>query len=108
MSDRESVAALADEELVAVIGGRQRLRRAALLELIRRAAERPGLVAELGDLAASEPVREDRLFHLVSMAWVAIIGLLSLETPASRGFAEAAFGQLDASDQTAFLAYLGV
>jgi hypothetical protein len=51
-------------------------------------------------------LREDRMFHLVSMAWVAIIGLLAIETEHSRNLADAAFRALDAKDQESLLSYL--
>lgn len=73
-----------------------------------RAHNNPRLVGELGVLAKDARLREDRLFHLVSMAWVAIIGLLSIETPSSRGLAQEAFDALDGRDQELLLGYLHV
>jgi len=107
-SDRESLRGLRDDEIIALIAEGRRLRRAALLELIDRASNNPRLVPELARLAADPRLREDRLFHLISMAWVAIIGLLSIETPTSRALAEEAFEQLDARDQGLLLDYLHV
>ncbi len=107
-SDRAALAALSDAEIIAIVAEGRRERRAALLELIDRAASKPQLEAELAALAADTRLREDRLFHLISMAWVAIIGLLSIDRLTSRALAADAFEQLDARDKTLLLDYLRV
>ncbi|MEV0460778.1 hypothetical protein [Catellatospora methionotrophica] len=106
--DRAAVKALSDHEIIELIGRGRTLRRAALLELIDRARTDAHLVQPLADLAEDPRLREDRLFHLVSMAWVAIIGLLGIETRGSRAAASRAFAALDARDQELLLGYLRV
>ncbi|MEV1332222.1 hypothetical protein AB0J20_21925 [Micromonospora costi] len=57
-------------------------------------------------LSGLPALRGDRMFRLVSLAWAAIIGVLSAETPHARRIAYAAFAALDAADQVDFLAYV--
>lgn len=78
----------------------------AVFELIDRARNDNEAATRLGELSRLPALRADRVFHMVSLAWAAIIGLLSAETPHARGIAYAAFAALDAGDQADFLAYV--
>jgi hypothetical protein len=51
--------------------------------------------------------REDRLFHAISLAWAAIIGLLATQQPSARTLAYEAFADLDRAEQEQLLTYLG-
>lgn len=94
-------------ELAALASGRGPQRAPAVLELIRHAAD-PEVAEVLGALSRLPILRDDRIFHLVSLAWVAIIGLLASETDHSREVAYAAFGGLPIDDRELLLIYLRV
>jgi uncharacterized membrane-anchored protein len=93
-------------ELTALAPSRNRYAGRAVFELARRARTDESAVKALGDLSHLQQLRDDRIFHLVSQAWAAIIGLLAAETSYSRQTAYAAFADLDPSDQSALLSYL--
>lgn len=95
-------------DLESVVERRGLYRAKAVFELAGRAADDESAVAALGRLSRLPHVRDDRLFHLVSLAWAAIIGLLAAETPAARRTAYAAFADLAAGDRDDLLAYLRV
>ncbi|MFI7553062.1 hypothetical protein ACIBQ2_25330 [Micromonospora sediminimaris] len=78
----------------------------AVFELADRAARDDDAATRLGELSRLPALREDRVFHSVSLAWAAIIGLLATETPHARGVAYAAFEALPATDQADLLAYV--
>ncbi|QGN48444.1 hypothetical protein GKC29_17425 [Micromonospora sp. WMMC415] len=78
----------------------------AVFELVDRAGADDDAATTLGDLSRLPALRHDRVFHLVSLAWAAIIGLLAAETPYARSVAYAAFAALDAVDQRDFLSYV--
>ena len=105
-ADVPPVATLSDEELDLAVREGGRLRGPAMFELIDRGRTSAGTAELLGALALHEPLRHDRLFHLVSAAWAAIIGLLSIETPRARQLGYEAFYELPADDRAALLAYL--
>ena len=60
----------------------------------------------LGAISRLPSARTDRVFHGPSLAWAAIIGLLSAETGQSRAEAYAAFHDLAEDDQRRLLEYL--
>jgi hypothetical protein len=93
-------------ELVSMVERRDVYRAKAVFELAGRAAGDESAVVALERLTRLPHVRDDRLFHLVSLAWAAIIGLLAAETPTARRAAYDAFADLDAADQDGLLAYL--
>jgi len=65
----------------------------------------PGAVEALGRLAKLPLLRRDK-FHMITLGWAAIIGLLAGETPRSRQLAYEAFADLDEREQADFLRYL--
>jgi hypothetical protein len=93
-------------ELAALVEAGDVYRAKAVFELAARAGTDTAAATALGSLTHLPLLRNDRLFHLVSLAWAAIIGLLAAETPYSRQTAYTAFADLDPSDQTALLSYL--
>ncbi|MEU5566148.1 hypothetical protein [Micromonospora musae] len=97
-----------NEELADLVRQGGPYRGKAVFELVDRARDDNEAATRLGELSRLPALREDRLFHVVSLAWAAIIGLLSAETPHARGIAYAAFAALDAGDQADFLAYVKV
>ncbi|MET8040911.1 hypothetical protein ABZU25_08600 [Micromonospora sp. NPDC005215] len=99
---------MTNEKLTDLAAGRAPYRGKALFELIGRAPSDDDAATRLDQLSRLPALREDRAFHLVSLAWAAITGLLAAETAHARGRAYAAFGALDRTDQANFLAYLGV
>lgn len=95
-------------ELAALVEARDVYRAKAVLELAARAAADDAAASALGDLTRLPLMRDDRLFHLVSLAWAGIIGLLAAETEHARRTAYAAFGDLEPGDRADLLSYLGV
>ncbi|MET8150457.1 hypothetical protein ACIBSW_09570 [Actinoplanes sp. NPDC049668] len=93
-------------ELTALACGNHPHRGRAVLELIGRARTDDAATDALGDLSRLPSLREDRMFHLVSLAWAAIIGLLAAATERSWATAHAAFADLDFDDRLALLTYL--
>jgi hypothetical protein len=93
-------------ELAGLVERRDVYRAKAVFELAARAAGDEAAAAALERLSRLPVARDDRLFHLVSLAWAAIIGLLAAETPFARQAAYAAFGGLEPADQSDLLAYL--
>jgi hypothetical protein len=71
-------------ELTDLAQSRHPNRGKAVFELARRAGADDAAVTALGALSRLSMLREDRLFHLVSQAWMAIIGLLAAETDHAR------------------------
>lgn len=63
-------------------------------------------IGHLAAISRLPSARSDRLFHGPSLAWAAIIGLLSAETEQSRAEAYAAFHDLAEDDQRRLLEYL--
>lgn len=78
----------------------------AVFELVDRARSDDDAASRLEQLSRLTTLREDRAFHLVSLAWAAIIGLLGAETVHARASAYAAFEALGPSEQMDFLAYV--
>ncbi|WP_232344442.1 hypothetical protein [Actinoplanes awajinensis] len=101
----QPLSGLPDEQLAELARGRGSQRAPAVLELITRAG-RDEIADLLGELSRLPLLREDRLFHLVSVAWAAIIGLLAAETPHAREVAYAAYADLPQRDQELLLIYL--
>ena len=95
-------------ELTALVEARDVYRAKAVLELAARAAADDAAASALGGLTRLPLMRDDRLFHLVSLAWAAVIGLLAAETAHARRTAYAAFGDLEPGDQADLLSYLRV
>jgi hypothetical protein len=93
-------------ELDALARGRGTFRARAVLELVRRARTDDAATDALGELSRLPWLREDRVFHLVSMSWAAIIGLLAAHTERCWATAHAAFADLDPGDREALLNYL--
>ncbi len=79
----------------------------AVFELVDRARSDDDAATRLDQLSRLPALREDRAFHLASLAWAAIIGLLAAETAHARARAYAAFEALDRAEQVDFLAYVG-
>lgn len=78
-----------------------------VFELIHRArADDPAAAKALRDLSEHPALRNDRIFHMVSLAWAAIIGLLGTEKPYTRQLAYDAFAKLEPKDQENLLFYL--
>ncbi|MGK5444190.1 hypothetical protein ACSNN7_20560 [Micromonospora sp. URMC 105] len=97
---------MSNEELTELVRRGGPYRGKAVFELVDRAASDDDAVTRLGDLSRLPALRDDRVFHLVSLSWAAIIGLLAAETAHSRSVAYAAFRALPAVDQTEFLMYV--
>ncbi|MEU8211595.1 hypothetical protein AB0B85_20640 [Micromonospora sp. NPDC049044] len=98
---------MTNAELTDLAASRNPYRGKAVFELIDRAPTDNDAATRLDQLSRLPALREDRLFHLVSLAWAAITGLLAAETAYARTRAYAAFGALGRADQDDFLAYLG-
>ncbi|BBH66676.1 hypothetical protein ACTI_33610 [Actinoplanes sp. OR16] len=77
----------------------------AVFELGDRAATDDDAATVLGELTALPVVRDDR-FHLVTLAWAAIVALLTAGTPHARQVAYQAFAGLPDSEQRDLLLYL--
>ncbi|PZF96485.1 hypothetical protein C1I93_13790 [Micromonospora endophytica] len=95
-----------NDELAELAGSGGPYRGKAVFELVDRARADDDAASRLGELSLLAALRGDRLFHSVSLAWAAIIGLLAAETPHARTVAYAAFAALSAPDQAEFLAYV--
>ncbi|MEV6815508.1 hypothetical protein [Micromonospora sp. NPDC051296] len=93
-------------ELAGLAKGGGPYRGKAVFELIDRAKSDDDAATRLGELSRLSALREDRAFHLVSLAWAAIIGLLAAETPYARSVAYGAFAALAGTDQAELLAYV--
>jgi hypothetical protein len=93
-------------DLRSLVERRDVFRAKAVLELAARAANDDAAVPALAEISRIAYVRNDRLFHMVSLAWAAIIGLLAAETPASRAAAYQAFADLEPADRADLLTYL--
>lgn len=93
-------------QLKALAWGCTPYRAKAVLELALRARRDDAAVTALGELSQLPPLRESRLFHLVTLSWAAITALLAAETVRSRRVAYARFADLDPDDQQALLLYL--
>jgi hypothetical protein len=95
-------------ELTDLAQSRHPNRGKAVFELARRAGTDNAAATALGALSRLPMLRDDRLFHLVSQAWAAIIGLLAAETDHARRTAYAAFADLEPGDRGDLLTYLKV
>jgi len=93
-------------DLFALVERRDVFRAKAVLELAARAGHDDDAVPALAEISRIAYVRNDRLFHLVSLAWAAIIGLLAAETTTARAAAYRSFADLDPADQANLLTYL--
>ncbi|GAB3936589.1 hypothetical protein GCM10027614_13340 [Micromonospora vulcania] len=78
----------------------------AVFELVDRARSDDDAATRLDQLSRLPALREDSAFHLVSLAWAAIIGLLAAETAHARASAYSAFAALGRTEQAGFLAYV--
>ncbi len=105
-TEQPGLGAKSAAELVEFATSKDRYAGQAVFELARRAATDDAAVTALGSLSRLPALREDRIFHLVSQAWAAIIGLLAAETPFARQTAYSAFADLDQDDQRNLLSYL--
>lgn len=97
---------MSNEELADLAAQGGPYRGKAVFELVDRARADDEAATRLDQLSRLPALREDRAFHLVSLAWAAIIGLLAAETPHARKLAYAAFAALDPADRTDFLSYV--
>lgn len=93
--------------LVDMVRHRHPDRGRAVFELADRAPREDESATALGEVSRLPQARGDR-FHLISLAWAAIIGLLAAETAHSRQVAYDAFAALDDSDSANLLDYLKV
>ena len=94
--------------LRALVERRDVYRGKAVLELAARAPVDDDAATALGELSRLPVLREDRLHGYVSLAWVAITGLLAAGTAHARSAAYAAFADLPPDDRALFLTYLKV
>jgi hypothetical protein len=101
-----AVRQMRNEELAELAQRGSPYRGKAVFELIDRARTDDDAATRLGMLSRLTSLREDRVFHMVSLAWAAIIGLLAAETPHARQVAYTAFAAQEATDQTSLLSYL--
>jgi hypothetical protein len=97
---------MSNDELASLIAEGHLYRGKAVFELADRAKSDVDAAARLGALTRLPLLRDDRLFHHVSLAWSAIVGLLAAETPEARQIAYEAFEALDPDDQRDLLDYL--
>ncbi|MGC4878377.1 hypothetical protein ACLQ26_19230 [Micromonospora sp. DT43] len=97
---------MTNEELAKLAASGGPYRGKAVFELVDRAHSDDDAAIRLDRLSRLPALREDRAFHLVSLAWAAIIGLLATETSHARARAYAAFEALARTEQTDFLAYV--
>jgi hypothetical protein len=103
----ETVAAYTDRELEDAIREEGRMTSAAVFELGRRAQREPALTRTLASVADLAHIRSTRLFgHGLSLADIAIMDLIAIDTPGTRALAYQAFESLDARAKTLLLAYL--
>ncbi|MGC4746128.1 hypothetical protein ACLQ28_10755 [Micromonospora sp. DT201] len=98
---------MTNQELAELANSGGPYRGKAVFELVDRARADDDAASQLDQLSRLPALREDRAFHLVSLAWAAIIGLLAAETAQARARAYAAFEALNRTEQTHFLAYVG-
>lgn len=75
--------------------------------LVDRAKQDRDAAGRLAALSTLPAVRDDRLFHRASLAWVAIIGLLESGELDNRGLAYEAFYAMEPEDRDDLLSYLG-
>ncbi|TQS42637.1 hypothetical protein [Cryptosporangium phraense] len=99
---------LSNAELEEAVRSGHFYRARAVFELGDRARSDTDAADRLGALTQLSLLQNDRLFHLVSLAWAAIISLLSAEAPHPRSVAYAAFAGLEDDDQRRLLRYLKV
>ncbi|MFI5891466.1 hypothetical protein ACIA5D_15285 [Actinoplanes sp. NPDC051513] len=102
------VRAMSVGELRALVERADVYRAKAVFELAARAGRDDAAVAALSAASHLPHIRNDRIFHRVSLAWGAIIGLLAAKTPGSRNAAYAAFADLGPADREDLLTYLRV
>ena len=95
-------------QLLRLVENRDVYRAKAVFELAARAKTDDAAADALGRISRLPVARNDRLFHLVSLAWAAIIALLAAETPHSRNIAYEATAELGERDQADLLTYLKV
>jgi len=101
-----AVGEMSNAELAGLIEEGHPFRGKAVFELADRARQDIDAATRLGALSRLPLLRNDRLFHHVSLAWSAIVGLLAAETPDARRIAYEAFDALDPADQRDLLDYL--
>lgn len=99
------VGEMSNVELARLARDSNRFRGRAVYELADRAAADEDAATILGQLTALPALREDR-FHLVSMAWAAIVALLQTQAAHARREAYRSFGALPDQEQQDFLEYL--
>ncbi|MDI6104821.1 hypothetical protein QLQ12_40155 [Actinoplanes sp. NEAU-A12] len=97
---------MSNVELARLARDSNRFRGRAVYELADRAAAGEDAATILGQLTTLSALREDR-FHLVSMAWAAIVALLQTQTAHARRVAYGSFAALPEQEQENFLEYLG-
>jgi hypothetical protein len=105
-SPEPPVGSMSVAELAGLVRAHGPYRGKAVFELAARARTDDAAATALGEVSRLPAARGDRLFHLVSLAWAAITGLLAAETPHARRTAYAAFADLEPGDQEALLSYL--
>jgi hypothetical protein len=97
---------LSNEELASLVAEGHLDRGKAVFELADRARSDVDAATRLGALTRLPLLRDDRLFHHVSLARSTTVGLLATETEQARQIAYEAFEALDADDQRDLLDYL--
>jgi hypothetical protein len=98
---------LTNRELADLVQAGNVYRGKAVFELADRAkAEDADAIKKLGELTRLPQLRNDKLFHRVSLAWAAITALLAAEHSSARSAAYAAFAELPEAEQQDFLLYL--
>lgn len=102
-----SLDALTDAELQDLVRSGAPDRGKAVYLLVDRAKQNRDSASRLATLSTLPAVRDDRLFHRVSLAWVAIIGLPEAGDVDNRALAYEAFYALEQEDRDDLLSYLG-
>ena len=99
------VGKMSNDELARLARDSNRFRGRAVYELADRAAADEDAATILGQLTTLPALREDR-FHLVTMAWAAIVALLQTQATHARQVAYRSFAALPEQEQRNFLEYL--
>ncbi len=81
-------------------------RASAVASLGRRSATDPAAVEALESIATDGTMRETRMFHLTSLAYLAVAGLVNGRTEQSVGAACRAFAEFDDADRESLVSFL--
>jgi hypothetical protein len=81
-------------------------RASAVASLGRRTATDPAAVEALESIATDGTMRETRMFHLTSLAYLAVAGLVNGRTEQSVGAARRALAEFDDADRESLMYFL--